>query len=148
MVWGCVSSSGVGDLVFIDGNMDRFQYLQILKTHLKQSARKLNIESTFKYYQDNDPKHTSRLVQEWLLYNCPKIIQTPAQSPDLNPIENLCDKLDRRIHKTPISNLSQLKNRLITEWNSISTEYTAKIVNNMPDRLHAVLRNKGYATRY
>jgi len=25
MVWGCMSASGVGELVFIDGNMDQYQ---------------------------------------------------------------------------------------------------------------------------
>lgn len=31
MVWGCMSASGVGNLAFIDGIMDRYVYLSILK---------------------------------------------------------------------------------------------------------------------
>ena len=30
MVWGCMAASGVGELVFIDGTMDKFMYLDIL----------------------------------------------------------------------------------------------------------------------
>lgn len=47
MVWGCVSASGVGDLHFIKGNMDKYQYLDILKSHLRSSVAKLGISDNF-----------------------------------------------------------------------------------------------------
>lgn len=148
MVWGCVSSAGVGDLVFIDGKMNKEQYLNILKAHLKQSAVKLGLQNNFQFYQDNDPKHSSRLVQEWMLYNCPKVIKTPAQSPDLNPIEHVWDELDRKIRQRPISSISQLKERLVAEWNAIGKEYLEKTVLNMPKRLLEVHRAQGGPTKY
>lgn len=89
MVWGCISTSGVGELVFIDGIVDKSKYLEILKQNLIKSATDMNIRGTFKFYQDNDPKHKSRIVQEYLLYNYPKVLHPLPQSPDLNPIENL-----------------------------------------------------------
>jgi len=33
-----------------------------------------NIRGSFKFYQDNNPKHKSRIVQEYLLYNCLKVL--------------------------------------------------------------------------
>jgi len=51
----------------------------------------MNIRDSFKFYQDNDPKHKSRIMQEYLLYNCPKILHSPSQSPDLNPIEKFME---------------------------------------------------------
>jgi hypothetical protein len=112
MVWGCISTQGVGDLVFIDGILDAEGYLELLKSHLRQSANRLGIEHRFKYYEDNDPKHRSRLVQEWLLYNVPKVLHPPPQSPDLNPIENMWNELDRRVHATPVSGKLELKAQL------------------------------------
>lgn len=64
--------------------MDSFVYLKILKTNLKQSAQKLRIADDFSLYQDNDLKHSARVVQEWLLYNTPKFLETPPQSLDMN----------------------------------------------------------------
>lgn len=31
MIWGCISSRGVGELVFINGILDKNKYLSILK---------------------------------------------------------------------------------------------------------------------
>lgn len=148
LVWGCISAFGPGELVFIDTIMDKNVYLNILKNNLHKSATKMGILNTFKFYQDNDPKHKARIVQEYLLYNCPKVLQPPPQSPDLNPIENVWDELDRRIRTTTISSKEMLKRRLKEEWDSINTDYLQKIISNMPQRLEEVIKQNGYPTRY
>lgn len=148
MVWGCFSAAGTGNLVFIDGIMNKSSYLDILKANLKASAEKLGIGQNFKFYQDNDPKHTAHVVREWLLYNCPKVMKTPPQSPDMNPIENLWQILDVAIRKRPISNQAQLKAALIEEWANISTAVTSKLVKSMPKRMEAVIKNNGSPTKY
>ena len=71
------------------GTMDKNVYLNILKTNIKESAQKMGLENDFYFQQDNDPKHTAWVVRMWLLYNAPKMLVTPSQSPDINPIEHL-----------------------------------------------------------
>ena len=39
------------------------------------------------FQQNNDPKHISYLVEKWFLDNDVNVMQWPAQSPNLNPIE-------------------------------------------------------------
>lgn len=148
MVWGCISSKGTGNLVFIDTIMNKEIYLNILKENLKKSAEKMGILQSFKLYQDNDPKHKAHIVREWLLYNCPKVIATPPQSPDLNPIENLWDELERRVRQKPASSHIELKKRLQEEWAKIGQDYTQKITGNMPKRLNDVIKNNGFSTKY
>lgn len=148
MVWGCMSAAGVGRLHFIDGKMDQFMYLNILKENVLQSAAKLGIETNFSYYQDNDPKHTAASVRMWLIYNCPKLIKTPAQSPDLNVIENLWSELAKRVYNRTFSSKDALKRALSEEWEKIPPEYCRNLVNSMSNRLRAVLDSNGYPTKY
>lgn len=148
MVWGCMSAKGTGNLHIIDGIMDKFVYLNILKDHLKSSAEKFGILDDYNFYQDNDPKHKSYLVQQWLIYNVPHVIATPAQSPDLNPIEHLWEELERKIRKKPFSNREEWKNLLKSEWENISNEITFNLVQSMQRRLQAVIQAKGNPTKY
>ncbi len=106
----------------------------------------MGILHCFHFYQDNDSKHKARKVQEWLLYNFPKQIQTPAQSPHINPIENLWDELDLKVHTTPISLLTELRRCSQDEWEKLSLEYLCKILEKMPNRLRSVIKHKGNPT--
>ncbi|GFX23849.1 putative smar5 [Trichonephila clavipes] len=89
-----MTATGVENVVIIDGIMNQYSYLNILKNNLSQNASKLRLDESFPFQQDNDPKHTARVVRKWLLYNVRKQVKTPPQSPVLNPIEHLWDYLD------------------------------------------------------
>jgi len=47
MVWGCMSSAGVGQLVLIEGIMDKTYYLNILRDNIKKSASNLSMPNSF-----------------------------------------------------------------------------------------------------
>ena len=63
-VWGCFSSKGMGNLVFIDEIMDKMVYLEILKNNLRQSAFKMGLD-TFIFQHDRDPKHTAKVITKY-----------------------------------------------------------------------------------
>ncbi|GBN22607.1 Transposable element Tc1 transposase [Araneus ventricosus] len=96
LVWGCMSATGLGNSVFIDSIINHALYLNILRDNLILSAQNLGIGNNFVFYQDNDPKHTALNVRLWCLYNCPQNLQTPPQSPYLNPIEHIWRELEVR----------------------------------------------------
>lgn len=148
MVWGSMSAAGVGNLVFIDKTMDRFVYLDILRNNLEPSVQKSGLKNDWIFQQDNDPKHTAKTVKEWLLYNAPRQLHTPPQSPDLNPIEHLWSEIKRNIGKYNIQNKNDLKNAIVSEWNKVAPDTTKNLVHSMPRRLIAVIKAKGGATKY
>uniref|UniRef100_A0A0A1XCS3 Transposable element Tc1 transposase n=1 Tax=Zeugodacus cucurbitae TaxID=28588 RepID=A0A0A1XCS3_ZEUCU len=111
IVWGCMAAPGVG----IEHTMNKYDYLNILKSNLNESAAKLGLDGSFVFQHDNDPKHTAHIVKEWLLYRTTKQLKTPPQSLDMNPIEHLCDYLERKIRRHQITSKEYLKAALIEE---------------------------------
>ncbi|GBL85210.1 Transposable element Tc1 transposase [Araneus ventricosus] len=148
LLWGCMSASKLGNLVFIDDIMNRALYLNILRDNLKLSAQNLGIETTLYFYQDSDPKHTALNVRLWCPYNCPQNLKTPPQSPDLNPIEHIWRELEVRVRKIDINMKSELKTVMMEKWMNIDAEITKQLVKSIPKRLKAVVDAEGYPTKY
>lgn len=148
MVWGAISASGPGNLHIVEGIMDHKYYINILRANLPETAEKLGLTNDYYFYQDNDPKHKAYNVRNWLLYNCPHVLETPPQSPDLNPIEHVWSHLEEKLKNHQIRNKSDLITALKEEWEQISPIYCRKLVESMPDRLKAVIQQKGLPTKY
>ena len=98
-VWSCFAWNGVGNLVFIEGNMTGELYKNILDENLFQSSKKLQLGSGMVFQHDNNPKHTARIVKHWLDENQFECLVWPPFSPELSPIEHLWDELERRMKK-------------------------------------------------
>ena len=143
MVWGSFSGQGIGPIQKIDGIMDRFVYKNILEnTMLPYAEEEMPLKWIFQ--QDNDPKHTSKVVKEWFGLKKIEVMKWPAQSPDLNPIENLWELVDRRIVRQDHVRQDTFFTQVKQAWESIPTN----IIASMPRRCEAVLKNNGFATKY
>jgi transposase len=147
MVWGAFSRNGMGPIHRIDGIMDRFVYRQILTDVLEPYADDF-LPLNWIFQQDNDPKHTARVVQQWFQDQKIAVLNWPAQSPDLNPIENIWHFIDRDIKLKKPSNLNELFTVIESSWRNISVNLCAKLVDSMHNRCRAVIKNCGYATKY
>ena len=82
LVWGCFGGKSSGDLVQIKGIMKKEQYHSILQRHAIPSGIKL-LDKPFILQQDNDPKHSSKLCQNYILskekQNILEIMTWPTQ---------------------------------------------------------------------
>ena len=147
-VWGSMGWKGVGKLQFIDTIMDQLQYRNILRQNFKSSARKLRLGSDFTFQKDNDPKHCATKTKEWFAENNVEVLEWPAQSPDLNPIEHLWEILDRKIEDQSFSEKDNLKVALEEAWEKIQLEETKSLVESLPRHLEAAIQAKGGPTKY
>jgi hypothetical protein len=71
----------------------------------------------------------------------------PAQSPDLNPIENLWSIVKRPVAKKKPGSIHELFDVVSDCWNQVTPELCAKLVDSMPRRCAAVIKNFGYPTK-
>ena len=117
-VWGCISIKGVGDIVRIAEKLTGEKNKNILHNDTVPSGRQL-IGDYFILQQDNDRKHTCKLVKNYLS-NLEEegVLQTmpwPSQSSDLNIIEHVWDYLDRKKMERLPQNVNELWNILKEE---------------------------------
>ena len=65
--------------------MNKIEYLKIVKNNFVTSMEEQDLQGSWIFQQDNDPKHAAKVVQEWLVFHAPKMLNHPIQSPGLNP---------------------------------------------------------------
>lgn len=94
------------------------------------------------------PKHTSRKAKRFLADQEWTIMQWPAQSPDLNPIEMLWIDVDKEIKRQRPKSKDQLFQVIQQAWNAIPGLRCRKLVESMKRRCREVIKNKGMATSY
>ena len=97
---------------------------------------------------DNDPKHTSGVIKDWLKEKKIQTLSWPSFSPDLNPIEHLCDELEHRVKIHQLKNAQQLKDLLQDEWRNIEHSILEKLVDSVLSRLREQIKANGYPNRY
>ena len=68
------------------------------------------------FQQDNARPHTARLTTQYLQANNVDAMEWPSKFPDLSPIEQVWDLLDRRVRERPVQpQLRQLQHALVQE---------------------------------
>ena len=139
---------GIGSIVRINGLMDMFQFVDVLCGNLLFSAHKMGLGDNFILQQDNDPKHSAKYTQKFLEDSGIRVVKWPAQSPDLNPIENWWSILKRKIREDEKIGNNVLWEVIQCQWENISRRYMRKLVRSMPKRLKEVIAMKGMNTHY
>ena len=130
-VWGIFSTSGVGPLVLIEGIMTAQMYKKILEDNLQQYASS-KMGPDWLFQQDNDPKHTAKIVEAWFESQNINVLQWPASSPDLNPIEHLWEELKRVVRGRNATNKTALLEILRTEWQNLPSTVLLNLIAAVP----------------
>jgi transposase len=95
--------------------------------------------------EDGAPIHCSKLCGEWRQSHLLEKLDWPANSPDLNPIENLWKILKDAVQHSPNRprNLDDMKTIIEREWRLISDTKLLQLCHSMPSRLQAVIKANG-----
>ena len=144
MIWGAIRGDGKRLLIRCERNVDSIEYRRILGLALPvmYSPRHL-------FQHDGASCHRSRSTTKYLTEKKIRVIQDwPAQSPDLNVIENLWNYLKRRVQECKPKTLDELWEVAYREWNTIPNEIISKLYEPIPQRVTAVLANKGGPSKY
>ena len=135
-------------MVAVEGILYSEKYKELLEKYLVPIFEKSDKKLIF--MQDNAPIHKSKLVTDFLADHGISTLQWPAQSPDLNPIENIWAVLKgrRARQKSTPKTKKDLIDQMTELWSHIETDFRRNLSNSLPKRLFEVIKNKGKQTSF
>ncbi len=117
MIWAAMSSAGVDPLCFLKSTVNIFQ--DILEHFMLPSADKLYGDDDFIFQQDLAPAHSAKGTKSWFNDHVVTVLDWPANSSDLNSIENLWGIVKRKMRDTRPNNADDLKAGIKAAWASL-----------------------------
>src|SRR6266511_4739552 len=103
----------MGPLISLVGRVTGNTHREVLENYavptVKSHAKK--IKKKFLFQEDNASVHTTRVARSFLESSTIKLLPWSAQSPDINPIENIWSHIEVRIRQrdSQPSSVMQLK---------------------------------------
>ena len=128
--------------------MDRFLFTDILEKTLVPFVEEVYPDH-HRFMQDNDPKHTSVHASEFIAEKGINWWKTPAESPDLNPIENMWHELKEYIRREIKPTIKQqLIDGILSFWETVTVEKCSKYIGHLKKVIPRVIELEGAATGY
>lgn len=147
-VWAGISRQGRTEICVFDGIMDRYLYTSILENALVPFVRRI-FPASHRFMQDNDPKHVSCHARDFLRRERINWWKTPAESPDLNPIENLWHELKEYIRREiKPRTKEELVQGILKFWETVTVQKCNKYINHLNKVIPRVIELRGDATGY
>ena len=111
-----------------------------------------------RYFQQNNARiHVSQASKDFLERNGIWVIDWPAHSPDMNPIEHVWKKMKEILNRDfpELSNLGRNQGNievfiaaLKAAWDRVPQSLIARLIDSVPDRVAELRRNRGWYTHY
>lgn len=149
MVWAGITMTERTDLVIIPPpGLTAARYIdEILRPEVLPFRQRIG--DHFVLMQDNARPHNAALTRQFLQEHDITVLNHPAVSPDLNPIEHVWDLMGRRLRDYPRqpTTLAELERILQEIWQEIPQNEVSRCIN-MRNRLLEVIRRRGGNTSY
>ena len=146
MVWGAFGDGKALALAQLEGRVNSRKYIEMLDREYTPVQ-----DADYHLLQDGATIHTSKMTREYLESELIVTVPHPANSPDLNPIENLWAILAHRVYKggkKKYQNRDELWAAIEEEWGRLDRELLHELADSMPKRLIEVIEKRGGHTKY
>lgn len=149
MVWGAFSSDGMLEIAFPSSRMNSSEYVGVLEMSLLPFLEARGA-GYWHYQQDNASIHVSRETRSWFESQNIELLEWPACSPDLNPMENVWGIIVQRIYANNMqyNSVSDLKTAIIDAYMGMEASTIANLIRSMSNRIFEVIKCKGGVTHY
>ena len=149
MVWGGSSGVGKTELAILVGNQ-KFRVLHLHDIQVFAAFCSSQYGTEFLFQQDNAAIHTSSMSTDFFAEQGVNVMDQPARSPDLNPIENMWAIISKEVYRNgkQYDSVSALTSTVIKAWKNIQQETLVTLIDFIPHRCIEVLRMQGNKTRY
>ncbi|GFT14556.1 transposable element Tc1 transposase [Trichonephila clavipes] len=145
MVWASIMMNGRTRLhVVANGTMTGQRYIdEVLLPHVRLFRG--GVGDKFVFMDDNATCHRTLAVQDCLDSEGIQRLVWPARSPDLNPIENVWDALERQVagRNYPPTNKNTLIRALTEEWDKLPQQLLDNVVQSMVRRVECCITLHG-----
>ena len=137
-------SAEVGKIVSstFDRNLNAGYLVELLKNDLIPQGDHFYPEG-WVLAHDNAPTFTAQLTQRFLQTTSPLILDWPAKSPDLNPIENVWHLLKAAVRKRLPKTKQDLEEIIWNEWENLKDEVIQRICGSFIDRMNKCIEVNG-----
>ena len=126
--------------------MDSQKYIEILEKS-KDQLNELHPNRYILLY-DNDSKHKSEMYLDYYIQNDIRLLEWPAYSPDLNPIENIWANIKNKLGARVYNNKDTLEAEIKYYWDVYAKDYSEIVVQSMKKRIDACILKGGKRTGY
>ncbi|CAN8064725.1 unnamed protein product [Agarophyton chilense] len=149
MVWTGISTKGATDMAFIETIMNSEKYAEVLENYLLPFSYCMHGEE-FIFQQNNAPVHKSNSMKQWFNSLNMSVMEWPARSPDLKPIESTWGMLARMVYGQgrQFDTVFDLKNCIKDCWEKIDCNAINPFIESMPKRCISVIQARGAKINY
>ncbi|KAH0785104.1 Transposable element Tcb1 transposase [Histomonas meleagridis] len=150
MVFGGISYNYRTPLIAMEGTIDANRYVDdcIDGSGLIIGMNEAYGVGQWKLMQDGAAIHTCTSTMDYLKLMCNVLPNWPANSPYLNPIENLWSIMKERVQELEPDTIENLIEIVFQVWETIEEKTIKNLIDSMPDRLARVIALNGAPNGY
>lgn len=148
MIWACFGAGGYR-MAIVNGKLNSEAYTDMLEIHMLPYGEDLG-SPEWVFQQDNAPSHYAEATWHWFGENNVKVLDWPAVSPDMNPIENVWGMLIRIVYEggRQFDSRNQLIAAIESAWARLQQTDLIKLLDTMPQRLVDLIEVRGGHTKW